>query len=56
MGNGLIEFLEKNSIYIVMFIILVVWIGIFLFMLNTEKHLKNIEKELDSGSSKGKEN
>ncbi|MBI5808807.1 MAG: CcmD family protein [Ignavibacteriales bacterium] len=56
MENGLIDFLEKNSIYIVMFIILVVWLGIFLFMLSTEKHLKAIEKELDVNSSKGKEN
>ncbi len=56
MENGLIGFFEKNSIYIVMTIILVVWIGIFLFMYKTEKHLNEIEKELQSGSSKGKEN
>ncbi|MEW6004043.1 MAG: CcmD family protein [Stygiobacter sp.] len=56
MENGLIGFFEKNSIYIVMFIILVVWFGIFLFMYKTDKHLKDIEKELQSSSSKGKEN
>ncbi|MEJ5352475.1 MAG: CcmD family protein [Melioribacteraceae bacterium] len=46
MENGLINFLEQNSIYIVMFIVLVVWIGIFLFLLNTDKRLKEIEKEI----------
>jgi len=44
--NGLINFLEQNSIYIVMFIVLVVWIGIFLFLLNTDKRLKELEKEI----------
>ena len=46
MENGLLGFLEKNSIYIVLFIVLVVWAGIFLFLLNTDKRLKAIEKEL----------
>ncbi|MBI5729826.1 MAG: CcmD family protein [Ignavibacteriales bacterium] len=46
MEGGLVEFLEKNSIYIVLAIVLVVWAGIFLFMLITDKRLKAIEKEL----------
>ncbi|MEG8946266.1 CcmD family protein [Rosettibacter firmus] len=45
MENGLINFLEQNSIYIVMCIVLVIWLGIFLFLLNTDKKLKAIEKE-----------
>jgi CcmD family protein len=44
--NGFLGFLEKNSIYIVMLIVLVVWAGIFIFLLNTDKRLKAIEKEL----------
>jgi CcmD family protein len=44
--GGLIGFLENNSIYIVMFIVLVVWLGIFLFLNNTDKRLKTIEKEI----------
>jgi CcmD family protein len=44
--GGFLGFLEKNSIYIVLFIVLVVWSGIFLFLLNTDKRLKSIEKEL----------
>jgi len=44
--GGFLGFLEKNSIYIVLFIVLVIWSGIFLFLLNTDKRLKAIEKEL----------
>lgn len=47
MENGLFGFLENNSIYIVMFIVLVVWFGIFIFVQNTDKRLKAIEKELE---------
>ncbi|MGK9368218.1 CcmD family protein [Melioribacter sp. Ez-97] len=46
MENGLLSFFEKNSIYIVMFIVLVVWFGIFLFLNNTDKKLKVLENEL----------
>lgn len=46
MESGFLGFLEKNSIYIVMVIVLVVWGGIFTFLLNTDKRLKAIEKEL----------
>ncbi len=44
--SGLVSFLSKNSIYIVMFIVLVIWFGIFIFLWNTDKRLKQIEKEL----------
>ncbi len=43
--EGVLNFLEKNSIYIVLFIVLVVWSGIFLFLLNLDKRIKQIEKE-----------
>lgn len=56
MDGGIVSFLEQNSIYIVMFIVLVVWFGIFLFMNNTEKHVKEIQTEIDALASKGKEN
>lgn len=45
--ESLYEFLDKQSIYIVLFIVLVVWLGIFIFLWNTDKRLKNIEKELE---------
>lgn len=56
MEGGFLGFLENNSIYIVMFIVLVVWLGIFLFLMNTDKRLKIIEKELSKVTSEGKEN
>lgn len=51
--DGFYLFLENNSIYIVMFIVLVVWIGIFLFINSTDKRLKEIEKELKEGENEG---
>ncbi len=44
--NGLVSFLQNNSIYIVMIIVLAIWLGIFLFLWNTEKKLEKIEEEL----------
>jgi CcmD family protein len=40
------EFLENNAIYIVMIIVLIVWVGIFLYLLNLDKRIKNVEKEI----------
>ena len=48
MEGGFFGFLEQNSIYIVMLIVLVVWLGIFLFLWNTDKRLKAVEKEIAS--------
>jgi len=44
--SALASFLSNNSIYIVMLIVLVIWLGIFIFLWNTDKRLKQIEKEL----------
>lgn len=40
------NFLENNSIYIVLIIVLIVWAGIFSFLLNLDKRIKSVEKEL----------
>jgi CcmD family protein len=39
-------FLEKNAIYIVLIIVLIVWTGIFLYLVSLDKRLKNVEKEV----------
>ena len=44
--DGLFQFLQSNAIYIVLIIVLIVWIGIFLYLLNLDKRIKNVEKEL----------
>jgi CcmD family protein len=49
--DGLFGFLEKNSIYIVLFIVLVVWAGIFIFLLNLDKRLKQVEKNVKGEKS-----
>lgn len=41
------EFLSQNAIYIVLIIVLIVWAGIFLYMLNMDKRIKLIEKEMN---------
>jgi len=44
--DSLFNFLKDNSIYIVLIITLIIWIGIFLFLLTVDKRLKEIEKEI----------
>jgi len=45
--EGLYKFLGNNSIFIVMIIVLIVWIGIFAFLFSLDKRLKGIEKEIE---------
>lgn len=45
--DGLYNFLQTNAIYIVMIIVLIVWIGIFFYMVSLDKRIKNVEKELN---------
>jgi CcmD family protein len=39
------DFIEQNSYYVVLIITLVIWTGIFLYMLSIDKKLKKLEKE-----------
>ena len=43
------SFLSNNAIYIVIIIVLIVWAGIFLYLLSLDKRIKNVEKELKDG-------
>lgn len=47
MLDSFYSFLDENSIYIVMVIMLIVWGGIFGYIYSTDKRLKKIEKELE---------
>jgi CcmD family protein len=40
------EFLEKNSIYLVLVIALIVWLSVFGYLLRLDIKLKKIEDEL----------
>ena len=44
----MMEFLEVNSIYIVLFIVLTVWLGVFIYLNRLDKRLSEIENELES--------
>lgn len=43
--NSLYDFLETNSMYVVMLIVLIIWIGIFGYMWRLDKKVKKLEKE-----------
>lgn len=45
--QGLYQFLNQNAIFIVMIIVLIVWAGIFLYLLNLDKRIKLVEKEIN---------
>ncbi len=44
--EGLLAFLESNSLYIVLFIVLTIWVGVFSYLNILDKRLKEIEVEL----------
>jgi CcmD family protein len=44
--EGFLLFLENNSLYIVLFIVLTIWLGIFSYLNVLDKRLKEIEIDL----------
>ena len=46
--TSLYDFLETNSMYVVLFIVLVIWIGIFGYIWKMDKKLNKLEKEYKS--------
>lgn len=44
--EGFFNFLESNSLYIVLFIVLTIWVGIFSYLNILDKRLKEIEIEI----------
>jgi hypothetical protein len=40
------HFLEQNSLYVVMVIVMVIWLGIFWELLKIEKRIKKLESHL----------
>ena len=45
--EGFLGFLENNSLYIVLFIVLAIWLGIFTYLNVLDKRLKGIEKDIE---------
>ncbi|HZY10613.1 MAG TPA: CcmD family protein [Bacteroidota bacterium] len=40
------NFLSENSLYIVLIIVLVCWIGIFFYLIRLDRKLSNLEKQM----------
>jgi len=38
-----VDFLSNHSLYVVLFVALVVWLGVFFYMMRIEKKLKVLE-------------
>jgi len=39
------DFLEKNAMYIVLLIALIIWVGLFIYMFRLDIRIKKLEKE-----------
>jgi len=37
------EFLEHNAVYVVMFIVLMVWTGLFIYLYRIDRKIKELE-------------
>lgn len=42
-NNLMYEFLETNSMYVVLLIVLIIWVGIFGYLKSMDKQIKNLE-------------
>ncbi|HMS63650.1 MAG TPA: CcmD family protein [Ignavibacteria bacterium] len=43
--TSLYDFLETNSMYVVLFIVLIIWIGIYGYIWSLDKKVKKLETE-----------
>jgi len=41
--HAVVDFLANHSLYVVLFVALVVWLGVFFYMMRIEKKLKVLE-------------
>jgi CcmD family protein len=39
------DFLEKNAMYIVLLIAMIIWVGLFFYMFRLDSRIKKLEKE-----------
>jgi CcmD family protein len=43
--DGIYNFLDKNSYYVVFIITLIIWLGIYLYMRSLDKKISKLEKD-----------
>ena len=48
-NRSVLDFLSSNSLFVVLFVALVVWLGVFLYMMRIERKLKVLEGERNRG-------
>ncbi|MCX6153984.1 MAG: CcmD family protein [Candidatus Kapabacteria bacterium] len=44
----MIEFFDKNSIYIVLGIVLIIWAGLSMYLFNVDKKVQKLEKLIET--------
>ncbi|MBM4170066.1 MAG: CcmD family protein [Ignavibacteria bacterium] len=45
----MIDFFSQNQMYIVLFVVLLVWIGIVGYLMRIDKRVKNLENTFEKG-------
>jgi len=45
-GKPMTEFLSEHSLYVVLFIVLICWTGIFLYLLRLDRKIAHLEQSL----------
>jgi CcmD family protein len=48
-NTSVLDFLSSHSLFVVLFVALVVWLGVFLYMMRIEKKLKELEGQRNRG-------
>jgi CcmD family protein len=43
--DSILNFLEKNSYYVVLIITLIIWLGILLYLFRLDRKVKKLEQE-----------
>jgi len=42
------EFMNDNTLYVILFIVLVIWLGIAVYINKVDRNLKNVEKVIET--------
>ncbi len=45
--ESIIEFLDNHSIYVVLIIALIIWIGLFTYVFKIDKKIKKLEEKIN---------
>lgn len=54
--SSLYNFLDTHSLYVVLIIVLVVWLGIFIYLLRLDKAVNKLYEKFNDPTNEDKEN